>query len=483
MQAPKDILDWPMVQLSDSDCLRFRDLIEGGTLITGGLGSGKSSTSGRAFALSFLKARMGGLVLTVKSDETEHWIQYARECGREKDLIIFNAQSGFSFDPLAYAWSVPGRAAAHIETIVELFTTLMSVGKVYSASSGERYFEFAVEELMRAVLVALSNAGEAISITSIHSIITSLPATSEQADDPEWMNHSPCGNLVLKLRERRASFDESHWGDLDVALVFMLEKWPRLDYRTRSNIESTWSGMASKFAYEPFRSLFCSGKYSFTPEQTTHEHKIVIVDMPVLEYGRETSRLSQILVKIMFQRAWLRHQYKPGCCHGAFLFQDEFALLMHRNENHFHMVCRGSAIAPVCITPNILNIAAEEFGEQTPGSKTYGFLGLLSVKLFHAQNETQTCEYAAQQIGKEWRDVSGWSFNSAENNRHHSGVSGNRQLVHIVEPIEFTRLVKPDGDNPCSQAIVYMSGRSFNATKTEQNQRGRNFLSVLFSRE
>jgi hypothetical protein len=483
MQAPQDILDRVMVQLSASDFLRFRDLIEGGTLITGGLGSGKSSTSGRAFALAFLSAGVGGLVLTVKSDETGHWIDYAKTTGRFNDLIIFNAQSGLTFDPLAYAWSVPGRAAAHIETIVELFTTLMSVGKVYTASSGERYFEFAVEELMRAVLVALSNAGEAISITSIHNIVTSLPTSMEQVNDPEWMNESPCGKLVLKLRERRASFDESHWADLDIALVTLLEKWPRLDYRTRSNVESTWSGMASKFAYDPFRSLFCSGKYSFTPEQTTHERKIVIVDMPVLEYGRETSRLCQILVKIMFQRAWLRYQYKPGCCHGGFIFQDEFALLMHRNENHFHMVCRGSAIAPVCITPNILNIAAEEFGEQTPGSKTFGFLGLLSVKLWHAQNEMQTAGYASQQIGKEWRDIGGWNFNSGEANHSHAGVSGHKQLVNIVEPNELTKLVKPDGNNPLSQAIVYVSGRTFNATKTEQNPKGRNFLSVLFSRE
>jgi hypothetical protein len=483
MQAPQDILDRAMVRLSDSDNLRFRDLIEGATLITGGLGSGKSSTSGRAFALAFLNAGLGGLVLTVKSDETANFIEYARITGRTKDLIIFNARSGLTFDPLAYAWNIPGRAAAHIETIVELFTTLMSVGKVYTASSGERYFEFAVEELMRAILIAKSNAGEAISITSIHNIVTSLPSSQEQVDDPGWLNNSPCGQLVLKLRERRASFDESHWADLDIALVFMLEKWPRLDYRTRSNIESTWSGMASKFAYDPFRSLFCSGKFSFTPEQTTHEHKIVIVDMPVLEYGRETSRLSQILIKIMFQRAWLRHQYKRGCCHGGFIFQDEFALLMHRNENHFHMVCRGSAIAPVCITPNILNIAAEEFGEQTPGSKTFGFLGLLSVKLFHAQNEMQTCEYASQQIGKEWRDIGGWTINSGENSQSHTGVTGHKQLVNIIEPNEFTRLVKPDGANPWSQAIVYMSGRSFNASKTAERPEGRNFLPVFFSRE
>ena len=62
-------------------------------------------------------------------------------------------------------------------------------------------------------------------------------------------------------------------------------------------------------------------------------------------------------------------------------------------------------------------------------------------------------------------------------------IGGSQQLVHIVEPVEFTRLLKPDAQNPLAQAIVYQSGKPFNATKTERNPRGRNYLSVHFSRE
>ena len=480
---PKDpILDREILRLSGTDAVRFRDIIEGGCLITGGLGSGKSSTSARTIALSFLSAGFGGLVLTVKSSETEAWIEYARQTNRSDDLIIFNAKSGLSFDPLAYAWQVGGRAAAHIETIVELFTTLMSVGKVYQPSSGERYFEQAVEELLRAALVVISNAGEAISITAIHKIVTSLPYERDQIDDPAWQASSECARVIAKLRERRDKFSASQWDDLDIAIVYLLEKWPGLDPRTRSNIESTWSGMGSKFTYSPFRELFCSGRFDFSPEQVTHERKIVIVDMPVLEYGRETSRLCQVLIKILFQRSWLRHQYKPGCCNGAFLFQDEFALLMHRHEQQFHMVCRSSAVAPICILPNILNMAAEEFGEQQPGSKTLGFLGLLAVKIFHANNETQTNQYSADQIGREYRFLAGWNAGGSEAQQH-AGVSGTKQLVHILEPLEFQRLMKPDGENPMAEAVVYMSGRSFEATKTKTRPQGLPYLRVHFSRE
>jgi hypothetical protein len=302
-------------------------------------------------------------------------------------------------------------------------------------------------------------------------------------NSPEWQASSECARIINKLKSRQDEFSGTQWKDLDIAIVYLLEKWPNLDTRTRSNIESTWSGMASKFTYSPFREMFCSGRFDWTPEQLTHEHKILIIDMPVLEYGRETSRLCQVLIKLILQRAWLRHQYSRDCCHGAFLFQDEFAFLMHRHESQFHSVCRGSAIAPICATQNILSIAAEEFGEQTPGAKTLGFLGLFGVKFFMANNENSyTNQYAADQIGKEWQDVSGWNAGQGEQHSHF-GVSGNQQLRHLIEPIEFSRLMKPDGENPLAESICYLNGRGFNATKTHHRPQGLPYMRVHFSRE
>ena len=73
---------------------------------------------------------------------------------------------------------------------------------------------------------------------------------------------------ISKLRDRQDSFTKSQWDDLEVAVLYLAEKFVTLDPRTRSNIESTWSGMASKFTYDPFRSLFCSGKFDFTSERS-----------------------------------------------------------------------------------------------------------------------------------------------------------------------------------------------------------------------
>ncbi len=102
--------------------------------------------------------------------------------------------------------------------------------------------------------------------------------------------------------------------------------------------------------------------------------------------------------------------------------------------------------------------------------------------MFLANSESFSNQYAADLLGKEYHYMEGYSASQSEH-QHHTGVSGSKQLVHIVEPIEFTRLMKPDGENPLAEAIVHTTGDSFNATKTADNPRGYSFLGVHFPRE
>jgi hypothetical protein len=67
-----------------------------------------------------------------------------------------------------------------------------------------------------------------------------------------------------------------------------------------------WSGMADKFLFNPLNRIFCGGKCDFTPEDTIFDNKIIICDWPLLEYGHETGRTINIILKLIFQRAWLR---------------------------------------------------------------------------------------------------------------------------------------------------------------------------------
>jgi hypothetical protein len=481
--AHDPILDTTILSLSESkgDDITIRVGNEG-LIITSSAGGGKTSCVGKQLAHGFLLAqpKAGGLVLTAKAEETANWIRYAKACGREKDLIVFNAESGHVFDPLYYEFTRPGRGAGDIESIIDLFSTLISIGKKEAGQAHDPFWERGNEQLMRNVIKLLDLAGERVSIASIDRVIKSLPTRPGEFEEESWQRQSYCAQLIASIRARKHTLTEDQWSDLDFATQYIFNKWPAFDERPRSSLEMTWSGMADKFLFNPFNRLFCSGKCSFTPEMATHESKIVLCDFPLLEYGHETGRLINVMLKLIFQRAWLRRNLAESP-NPVFLWQDEFQYFVTRRDNFFQQTCRGSRVSVVCLTQNILNLS-EELGEQQPGSKTKSFLGNFGTKIFLQQNDIDTCTYAADQIGKEYRYLDSWNAGSGDNHSH-AGVSGSKQLVHIIEPIEFTRLIKPDASNPYAQGIVYMSGRTFNATKTDQNPKGKNYLSVLFSRE
>jgi hypothetical protein len=327
---------------------------------------------------------------------------------------------------------------------------------------------------MRNVIKLLDLAGETISIVSIDRCIKSLPTRPGEYEEEAWQKDSFCAQLVASIRERKGTLTPDQWSDLDFATQYIFRKWPAFDERPRSSLEMTWSGMADKFLFNPFNRIFCGGKCSITPEMTTLDSKIIIVDFPLLEYGFETAKLIQAIVKLTFQRAWLRRDLAESA-NPICLWQDEFQYFLTRRDNFFQQTCRGSRVAVVCLTQNILNLA-EELGEEQPGSKTKSFPGNLGLKIFLQQNDIETCNYAADQIGREYRYLSGYNAGGDQRNAH-AGVSGAAHLTHIIEPVEFTRLLKPNGSNPYAEAIVYQSGKAFNAGN------GRNYLRVMFSRD
>jgi hypothetical protein len=335
---------------------------------------------------------------------------------------------------------------------------------------------------MRNVIKLLDLAEERISIVSIDRVIKSLPTRPEQHEELEWQRESCCAQLITSIRARQDTLTPEQWSDLEFATQFIFRKWPAFDERPRSSLEMTWSGMADKFLFSPLNRLFCSGKCTFTPEMTTHDNKIIVCDFPMLEYGQETGRLINCLLKLIFQRAWLRRDLNDSP-NPVFLWQDEFQYFITRQDNFFQQTCRGSRVAVVCLTQNILNLS-EALGEPQPNSKTKSFLGNLAIKVFHQQNDTETCQYAADQIGKSYTYLDNFSGGGSSGSDHtHFSTGASRQLAYALEPVEFTKLKKPDATTPLAQAIVYQSGKVFNATKTERNPQGSNYLSVFFSRE
>src|SRR5580698_1197535 len=100
-------LDTPLLRLSGQDYFTLRDACQG-VHVFGGIGSGKTSGSGKALAGAYLRAGMGGLVLCAKPEEVDLWLSYCKANGRADSVVLFDETHGFNF--IAYELSRLGLA-------------------------------------------------------------------------------------------------------------------------------------------------------------------------------------------------------------------------------------------------------------------------------------------------------------------------------------------------------------------------------------
>ncbi len=155
-------LNTPLLRLSSntSDYWTIGDSFEH-TLIFGGTGSGKTSTSAAALATAFLKAGYGGCILCAKSDEAARWEAYARIAGRPTSTIRFDASGRYRFNFLDYLMHRPGDGGGIVDNTV---STLMHVlaaahGRDGMATDGENdFWNKAIKDLLSNAIGSLFHA-------------------------------------------------------------------------------------------------------------------------------------------------------------------------------------------------------------------------------------------------------------------------------------------------------------------------------------
>jgi hypothetical protein len=180
--------------------------------------------------------------------------------------------------------------------------------KPVSGQSHEPFWDRGTEKLMRNDIKLIELAGETPSISKMDRVVRSLPTQLGMEANEQYKATQYAGQLMNAIIAKKHELSEDQLSDLELVGSYIFDQWPAFDERPRSIIEMMWSGMADKFRFNPLNHVFCGGKCDFTPEDTTHRNKIIICDWPLLEYGHETGRTINIILKLVFQRAWLRRK-------------------------------------------------------------------------------------------------------------------------------------------------------------------------------
>lgn len=429
-----------------------------GVCVFGATGSGKTSGIAKHLALGYLANDFGGLVLCAKKEERQQWQQWARDTGREADLVVVNGGGQARFNFLDWEAARAGEGGGLTINIVAL---LDEIAGAIAGSAGKdegggdnKFFDDALHHLLTNLVDLPIFAGLPVSLPLLRSIVTTAPTTLKDLQDPDWQKTSTCAAIIAEAEQKLDKQNKDLIADFEECKNYWLREFPVLSDKTRSIIVLSFSMLVRPFITRPLRKLFSSDT-TVTPEDAFHG-KIIIVDLPVQEY-RLAGRVANLAWKYCFQVAVLRRMQPPkGYLRPVFLWADEAQNFVSDFDAEYQAVARSAGGCTVYLTQNRESYRRVLGNDDAVDS----LLGNLQAKFF-CQNSGDTNEWAAKLLGERWVSISGTSVSRNEQGAS-GGVSRTEQRRYFVEPARFTTL-KRGGDVYGFQVetIVYKGGHLF----------------------
>ncbi len=489
-----------------------------GISILGATGSGKSSTSGKKIAYTYLNEGWGGVVLTVKPDEVKTWINYCKETNRLDDLIIFGENSEDSngnvmvFNPLDYEFKRGTKGSGDTQNIINIFMNIYRMGNRIAhegdISNSERFWDSAMKRILGRMIELLKLADESLSMENMYNILLSCSSKDENGSVLNNQTLEHCSLVVkgkankemvkkycsakyycpmcialadLRLdkenaeinddtnRKKEFNYKERQYNQIKDYFFQFLNSMAE---KTKTTIIEMVMGIAEPFLSGVLNKHF-AGENNLSPE-VVFDKKIIVVNFPVKEY-LDVGIIAQSVFKLLFQQAVERRIIVENETKPVFLWADEAHMFVNPYDQLFLTTARSAMCSTVYITQSISNYYAVMGSGSDSKAKVDSLMGNLTTKIFHTNADAETNEYASRLIGNYKGETKVKSSNEGFMNMNFSsGTSINETIMPQVFPRQFTMLmVKISEEKVFADAIVFITGKPWSNKK--------NFIETTFA--
>ncbi len=484
-----------------------------GLICFGMTGSGKSSGPLRSIAMKFLEFGYGGIVFCAKPDECETWEGYAKEAGRERDILLLSKET-FCF--LDYEFSRPvDSGGGQVENVVNIFLEVVKITKdKKQGGTSDEYWQNAIKQFLRNTISLLVMAHEAVTLPNIKAAIDTTLRSNEIADKlkiflEKFREFCYDSGERLAMRQRgtledyrccleefeksyskdgasnSAEFSDAVLGatrefctglllktiffgnddspDYELAYNYFLVEFPQLDERTRSNTISSFTVLADSMLRGEFLRCFGAKQSSLVIEDLYRKGKILIVDQDVKRNGI-VGQMTAAIIKLCFEKMIERREdiSKPNAL-PVFLWGDECQFFALDYDQKFQTTARSSRTLTVYATQNLDNLY-DGYGKERANS----LLGNLGTKIFCQNGDYTTNKWAADSIGQEVLRRRSQNFGDSksggtkgEYNKSDNFSEGwSEQKDYKVDIVQFTTLQTGGPRGQCQVGYIYwQSGR------------------------
>ncbi len=470
-----------------------------GISILGNTGAGKTSASGRALALKYLREGWGGLVLTVKPEEADLWQTYCKEAGREKDMVMFCNKSVHKegtykgqtmvFNPIDYELKREGEGKGDTQNIINIFMNIYRMGNRIAQegdiSKEERFWDSALKRCIGKTVELLKLSEHPLSMENIFNILVSCSSKDENGMvvnpdvlakcdlvikgkliDDKYLTQTYFCPMCLAIVKNKLKLDKENLSEAEYeyklkvytqVYAYFMQFLNSMDEKTKFTIIESYMGLSEPFLSGILNRHF-AGETNIFPE-SAFKGKIIIVNFPVKEY-LDVGIIAQCVFKLMFQQAVERRKVTKDTL-PVFLWADEAHMFVNPYDQLFLTTARSARCSTVYLTQSISNYLAVMGSGQDSKSKVDSLMANLSTKIFHANSDAETNEYASRLIGQSIGTLKNKGTSQSYVNINFQQSEGNsEQLLPQVQPREFTTL-RSGGENHNFQvdAVIFVTGK------------------------
>ncbi len=389
-------------------------------LITGTIGSGKTSSAMYPFTEQLLKFnanhkdnKIAMLILDVKGNYYSQVKDFCKKYDLSSDLIVIELNSHIHYNPLHKPHLKPQVLANRLKTILLLF----------SENNSESYWLDKAEQVLTECikLCRFYNNGY-VTFLELHKLITIPNYYKEKIP-------------ILKNLFTNSKFNTSEIYELNSCLDFFQKEFDSLDQRTKAILISEITRITNTFVSDyDVMSCFCSSKEKLTFtgfEEVLKKGKIVVLNMNISEYNI-LSKIIATYLKLDFQTEILTNLSNSHIYPSTFIC-DEYDKYASKTDAEFFSLSREAK----CI--NI--VSTQSYSSLKNTIKDDSFVKVivqnLINKIWFRTDDIFTIEEAQKQLGKEEkvRTSTSYSENARETTFSYITNSLNSENSNISESV------------------------------------------------
>ncbi len=336
-------------------------------LITGSIGSGKTSGAISRITYPLIKSGKCGLILDVKGNFVHTIEEMCKRCGRYEDLKIISKESKMYFNILN-AQTSSLELAARVKQILELLS---------NKNNSDPYWLDKVQNFLTNIFVIMKYLNK-FNILELHRLVTEDKYLKQTIDE-------------VKERAVKTPPDDKLAFELTNAINFINKEFELLDSRVRSIIKSEITRFTTPLIteYDIYKQFCNKGEKE---EITFNNKNIIVLSVPIGE-NRVVSKILATILKLEFQKYVLSNISNPK---PIFFIADEFQEFANVADSQFLSLSREAKCMNIISTQSYSSLKSTLKDEE--GANV--IIQNLVNKIWFRNDDNYTVSEIVKQLGK-----------------------------------------------------------------------------------